>query len=97
MKLVWLPRAIADLTDIRAYIADHDPGAARPAATRIRTVVGHLKAHPSLGRPSNVEGLREISVPGLPYVIPYRVKNERIELLRVFHTARQRPENWRDE
>jgi toxin ParE1/3/4 len=96
MKLVWLPRAVADLQEARAYIAEHDPQAARAIAQKIRKLVAHLKARPRLGRPADVDGIRQISVPGLPYLIPYRVKDDRIEILRVFHTAQERPENWND-
>ena len=94
MKLVWLPLAIADLTELRRYIADHDPGAAQRVAVKLRRTAGLLKHHPHLGRPSPVVGLREISVAGLPYVIPYRVTHDRVEILRVFHTAQERPGQW---
>jgi toxin ParE1/3/4 len=70
MKLVWLPRAVADLQEARAYIAEHDPKAARAVAQKIRTLVAHLKSRPRLGRPADVDEIRQISVPGLPYLIP---------------------------
>ncbi len=94
MKAVWLPRAVADLAAIRAYIAEHDPRAARRVAARIRKIVGTIKSRPYAGRPADVSDIREMSVPGLPYLIPYRVAQDRIELLRVFHTAQLRPESW---
>ena len=96
MKLVWLPRAVADLQEARAYIAEHDPQAARAVAQKIRKLVAHLKARPHLGRQADVDEIRQISVPGLPYLIPYRVKDGRIEILRVFHTAQEPPQNWKD-
>ena len=96
MKLVWLPRAVADLQEARAYIAAHDPQAARAVAQKIRKLVARLKARPHLGRQADVDEIRQISVPGLPYLIPYRVKDGRIEILRVFHTAQARPQNWKD-
>jgi toxin ParE1/3/4 len=94
MKLVWLPRAVADLQHVRAYIAEHDPHAARIVAQKIRTLVARLKARPSLGRPTEIDEIRKISVPGLPYFIPYRVREGRIEILRVFHTAQDQPKTW---
>lgn len=96
MKVVWLERAVADLQDLRAHIAEHDPGAARRVAQRIRRTIGHLKAHPALGRPADVEDIRIVSIPGLPYLIPYRVRAGRVEILRVFHTARDRPAEWEE-
>jgi toxin ParE1/3/4 len=96
MKLVWLPRAIADLQQARAYIAEHDPQAARAVAQKIRTLVARLKTRPGMGRPTEIDDIRKISVPGLPYLIPYRVKERRIEILRVFHTAQEQPERWEE-
>ena len=96
MKLVWLPSAVADLQGLRAYIAEHDPQAARAVAQKIRTSVAYLKAHPRLGRPTDVDEIRQMSVPNLPYLIPYRVQDGRIEILRVFHTAQEQPENWEE-
>jgi toxin ParE1/3/4 len=94
MKVVWLPRAVADLQHARAHIAKHNPHAAHAVAQRIRKTVAHLTAHPQLGRLVDVGEIRQMSVPGLPYLIPYRVKDNRIEILRVFHTAQEQPDNW---
>jgi toxin ParE1/3/4 len=94
MKLIWLPRAIADLQHVRAHIAEHDPRAARTVAQKIRTLAARLKARPSLGRLAEIDEIRQISVPGLPYLIPYRVQENRIEILRVFHTAQDQPKTW---
>jgi len=30
----------------------------------------------------------------LPFVLPYRVARGRIEILRVFHEAQERPDHW---
>lgn len=94
MKAVWLPRAVADLENARAYIARDNPQAARDVAQKIKKAVARIKARPRLGRPADVEDIRIMSVAGLPYLIPYRVRKDRVEILRVFHTAQQRPENW---
>jgi len=94
MKLVWLPRAVADLQEARAYIAEHDARAARAVAQKVRTLVARLKARPNMGRPTEIDDIRKIGVPGLPYLIPYRMRDSRIEILRVFHTAQEQPERW---
>ena len=41
--------------------------------------------HPSLGRAGRVPGTRELVVPDTPYLVPYRVRGMRIEILRIFH------------
>ncbi|WP_088344827.1 MULTISPECIES: type II toxin-antitoxin system RelE/ParE family toxin [Rhodomicrobium] len=96
MKLVWLPRAVADLQEVRAYIAERDARTARAVAQKVRTLVARLKVHPGMGRPTEIDDIRKISVPGLPYLIPYRVRDDRIEILRVFHTAQDQPGSWHE-
>jgi plasmid stabilization system protein ParE len=39
-----------------------------------------------------VLGTRELVIEGLPYIIPYRVRDNHVEILRVLHTARRWPE-----
>ena len=50
-----------------------------------------LARYTALGRPGRVEGTRELVVAGTPYVIPYGVRENRVEVLRVFHAARKWP------
>jgi plasmid stabilization system protein ParE len=38
-----------------------------------------------------VVGTRELVIGGLPYIIPYRIRENDIEILRVLHTARRWP------
>jgi plasmid stabilization system protein ParE len=44
-----------------------------------------------MGRPGRVLGTRELVVPDTPYVIPYRVRRERLELIAVFHGRQKWP------
>jgi toxin ParE1/3/4 len=65
-----------------------------------RRAVQHLEAirsyiakdHPHIGRAGRVIGTRELVVSGTPYVIPYRVKEDRLELIAVFHDKQKWPE-----
>ncbi len=45
-----------------------------------------------MGRPGRVLGTRELIVSSAPYIVPYRVKNNFIEILRVLHVAMEWPE-----
>jgi len=36
-----------------------------------------------------IPGTREPVLSNLPYILPYRVRNDTIGILRLFHTARQ--------
>lgn len=92
MKLVWSPQSLQDLAAVRAFIAQDDPKAAREIVTRIVSMVEEkLSPHPYLGRLGRVAGTRELIVPGTPFIVPYRVKADSIEIARVYHTARRWP------
>ena len=89
MTVVWSPRAIGHLAALRDYIARENPGAVAGTATTLLAAVDRLSELPNLGRPGRVSGTRELVVPGTRYVIPYRVRGERLEIIAVFH-GRQR-------
>jgi toxin ParE1/3/4 len=89
VTVVWSPRAIGHLAALRDYIARENPGAAARTATTLLAAVDRLAELPNLGRPGRVSGTRELVVPGTRYVIPYRVRGERLEIIAVFH-GRQR-------
>lgn len=91
MTLVWSRRAIRDLEAVRAYVAQDNPTAAQKLGLRLEQATTLLLTQPGLGRPGRVHGTRELVVSGTPYLIPYRVRGQRIEILRVFHTARRWP------
>jgi len=83
-----LRTALANLDAEAEYIAADSPAAAARAVTAIIEAVSHLSHHPSLGRSGRVAGTRELVVRGTPYIIPYRVTGDTVEILRVFHAAR---------
>ena len=92
MRIVWFRSAIADLEEARAYIANDDPEAARRVASSVVRAVDRLARRPALGRPGRVPGTRELVVAGSPYVIPYRVRDDAVEILRVLHARRRWPD-----
>jgi len=92
VTVVWAPSAVRHLTALRAYIARENPGAAEQIADLLLAAVEHLAEFPDTGRRGRLPGTREWVVPRTPYVIPYRLKGGRLEILGVFH-GRQR---WPD-
>jgi toxin ParE1/3/4 len=48
---------------------------------------------PHRGRPGRWPGTRELIITRTPYIVPYRVTSDLIEILRVFHSARRWPED----
>ena len=93
MQIVWLPKALENLKEIKAYIDVESPKSARMVAERIKKTVSLLQENPRIGKPSLVDGFREIQVSKLPFVIPYKVIDDRIIIVRVFHT-KQKPIIW---
>jgi toxin ParE1/3/4 len=91
MRIEWLREAGQDLIEIRRYIAEDHPGAAEQAAKRILDTVTYLRDHPEIGRVGRIPGTRELVVPGLPSIVPYRVKGEAIEILGVLHASQEWP------
>lgn len=92
MRLRWTRLAEADLNDIAAYIGQDSPAAAaRVILELIDQAEASLTRHPALGRPGRVIGTRELVIGNLPYIIPYRVRDGDVEILRVLHTSRRWP------
>jgi toxin ParE1/3/4 len=91
MKAVWSRRAVRHLVHLREYIGKHSAQNAASVANRILNAVDLLQAHPEMGRPGRVVGTRELVVTDAPYVIPYRVRHGRLELIAVFHGRQKWP------
>ena len=94
MKLRVLPRALRDLATIRDDISADDSNAAARVALAIVQTFEMLARNPGIGRPTERESVREWTAPGLPYLIPYRINGDFIEILRVFPPRRRRPPDW---
>ena len=93
MQLVWTEAAISDLISIRDYIEHDDLEAAERVAASILNSVEKLETNPLVGRLGRVTGTRELVVAKYPYVIPYRIRGEQVELLRVIHSRREWPDD----
>lgn len=94
MTPVWSPEAIADLAALRAFIEQDDPTAARKVALHIlHNVETLLRDHPEMGRPGRVPGTRELVIPRTPFIVPYRLVGDVIQILRVYHGARRWPDS----
>ena len=89
--LVWLQRAIQDRDAQLDYIAQDNPTAAVSQGDRIAEQIEILQQHPQMGRPGRKQGTRELVISRTPFIVVYRVKGKRIELLRVLHGAQQWP------
>lgn len=95
MRIRWLRKALRSLDEEATYIAAEDNAAARLVVRRIFESVQQLVDHPGAGRPGRVPGTRELVVRNTRYIIPYRVRADVVEILRVFHTSRRPPSELR--
>lgn len=91
MRIIWTEPAARALESIQDYIARDKRRAAWEVAQRVRQAVNQLEEHPKVGRPGRVRGALELVIPGLPYVVPYRIKGRDIQILSVFHARRKLP------
>ena len=93
MIIRWLDDAVNDLRSLRSYIAQDNTAAAGKVVKKILCTIDVLSEQPGMGRPGRVPNTRELIVYGTPYIAPYRVKKNAIEILRVFHCVMQWPED----
>lgn len=94
MKLVWTEPARQDLREIFIYIAEENPNAARTLLSAIKERALILRDNPQIGRIGRVAGTREFIIAGTQYILPYRVSDNQLQILAVFHAARQWPDNF---
>ena len=94
MEIRWLRLALKDLDDIAEYISKDNPEAAQNIVKLLWEHTQILKNHPNMGRPGRVINTRELVIDNTKYIIPYRVVNEQIEILRILHTSRNWPREF---
>jgi toxin ParE1/3/4 len=90
----WTRKALANLDEEAMFIAKQNPEAAAQIVERIEGAVQKLASYPALGRPGRVLGTRELVISGTPYIIPYRVRGDTLEILRVLHSSRKWPNHF---
>ena len=85
---------LGDLEEVGNYIARDNPAAADRVVTSILDQVESLTTHPHIGRPGRVPETRKLLIADTPYIAPYRVRGEDVQVLAVLHGARQWPRNF---
>jgi toxin ParE1/3/4 len=91
MEVIWFKSAIQDLILAKEYIAKDNTNAAISTVQRIRDKVNLLSDQPSIGRLGRIPNTRELVIDKTPYILPYRVRDNKIEILRVLHSSRRWP------
>jgi toxin ParE1/3/4 len=91
MKARFSERSIRNLTSIWDHISKDSPDAASRVVCTIVEAALRLERFPLSGRVGRVAGTRELVVPGLPYIIPYRIVEDAILIPSIIHTSRKWP------
>ena len=92
MLVRWTMLAADDLANICDYTQERfGPAQARRAALAIYDGADSLKTHPNRGRPGRKPNTCELIIPGLPFLIVYRIREDVIEINRILHGARKWP------
>lgn len=90
MHVRWTAAAAEDLYSIARYIARDNPPAARNVAKTLYDGCERLRDVPYRGRTGREEGTRELVFSGLPYIAVYRIVEQTVELLHIYHAAQHR-------
>lgn len=94
MRLRWTTPALRDLEAIGDFIARDNPAAAARIVNLILDQAEGLKHHPFIGRLGRVPETREWVLGEAPFLLPYRVRDEVIEILAVLHSSRRWPDHF---
>jgi toxin ParE1/3/4 len=88
MPIRWTKEAADDLERLFLYIEKQSPAARIHVADRIRHAVHDIGLFPQAARIDRETGTHEAVVRGLPLLIIYSAEDDFVEILAVFHTAR---------
>ena len=83
-------RAARDLEAIYQYRAQHSRETAQRVLAAILAAIRRTTIEPLSGRPGARPRIREIIMTEYPYIIPYRVQDDEMIVLRIFHARQQR-------
>lgn len=92
MILRWTPHALTSLDEAYAYIERENPTVASLVIDRIEAALSTLLVFPNAGREGRCLGTRELIITGTPFIIPYRIDKNTVEIVAVLHHARIWPE-----
>ena len=91
MRVRWTTPAAEDLYNIVQYIQRDNAEAAADVAESLYDGCGNLRKFPHLGRKGRIEGTRELIFSSLPYIVVYRITDQIVEIMRIYHGAQDWP------
>ena len=90
MEIRWSALAALDIERIYELIRQNNPETAREVVKILYDGCTALKIFPNRGRIGRMNGRRELVFPSLPYIAVYQVKEQSVEISRIYHVA----QNW---
>jgi addiction module RelE/StbE family toxin len=92
-QVVWSRNALNDLIEITDFIEPYHPEAADKIELLIKRTADTLNLFPERCYYGRVPNTRQINVPGLDYIISYRILKDSntVQILSVFHGKRKIP------
>ena len=92
-RLTFRARVFGHLTAAAGWYEHEEPGLGRRFLTAVDALIAQIRREP-LRYPSIYRGTRRALVPGFPYAVFFRVRDEGIVVVAVLHMKRD-PDNWR--
>jgi toxin ParE1/3/4 len=93
MTIEWSPRSLRETQEIGEYIAADRPGAAEAWLEGLVATVERLASFPRSGRLLEIDPERDYELREIlygSYRVFYRIVTDRVEILRLVHTRRDR-------
>jgi plasmid stabilization system protein ParE len=94
MKVIWSAASVRHLQEVVAYLQGETSAGAVTIRRRILDTVRRVGQMPYSGRIGRVNGTREAVVPRSPHIVVYQVSAQAIEVLGIWHGARQWPASF---
>ena len=92
--MIWSAASVRDLHDVVDYIHGESARGTVIIRRRFLDTVQRIGQMLYSGRTGRVEGTREAVVPLAPYIVVHQVSSQAVEILGIWHGARQWPESF---
>ena len=92
MRVIWSAASVRLLQEIVDYLKGDSAAGTVTTRGRILETVRRVGQMPYSGRIGRVAGTREAVVPRTPYIAVYDVSAHKVEILGIWHGARQWPD-----
>jgi toxin ParE1/3/4 len=88
MNLRFTSDALADLDELKVWLKPRAPNGYRRVLARLTAKIRTLRLHPDIGHVIAYPDIRAIAETRYGFVIPYRVRDNTIWILRIYNARR---------